>query len=91
MKELDETRIIRISGFLSVYVPPTPPPHPDDYKLDFPPGEPPEVHYFGVTENYWLVLREGKMPYMGGTKIFSEEDMAWLRSIEPKVEELLRN
>ena len=83
--QIDESRMFRGSSVLSVYVPPKPLPQPDDHKLDLPPGSPPEVHYDGVTANYWLVLREGRMPFMGGTKVFNEEQMSWLRSIEPMV------
>ena len=86
---LDESRLLRGPGMLAVYVPPKPPPQPDDYKLDHPPGFPPEVHYDGVTANYWVVLREGWMPFMGGKKVFNEAQMSWLRSVEPTVETII--
>ena len=86
----DESRMLRGPGTLAVYVPPKPPPKPEDTTKDFPPGDPPEVHYHGVTANYWSVLREGQMAYQGGTKVFSNEQMEWLRSIEEDVEALIR-
>jgi hypothetical protein len=57
-------------------------------KRDLPPGSPPEVHYFGVKENDW-VLREGKMPYLSGTKTFIEDEMNYLRGIEKHVEAIV--
>jgi len=87
--ELEQSRIFHGPGALEVYVPPNPPPHPDDYRRDFPPGEPPEVRYLGVTANYWMVLREGRMPFMSGTKVFTEDQMEWLRGIEKSVQEML--
>lgn len=86
---LDESRLIKGPGFVSVYVPPNPAPHPDDWKRDFPPGYPPEVHYHGVRANYWLVLREGSMPYNSWNHKFSDEVMEWLRSVQGKVEKIL--
>lgn len=88
-RPLDELRVFKEPHFLSVYVPPTPPPHPDDWKRDFPPGYPPEVHYNGVQANYWVVLCEGNMLFWGRDHKFSEDEMTWLRSIEQQVREML--
>lgn len=88
--EPDESRMLHGSGALAVYIPPKPPPKPEDITKDFPPGYPPEVHYYGVTANYWVVLREGRMAYLSGTKVFSDEQMQWLRSIKGDVEALIR-
>lgn len=87
---LDESRMIRGPGLLAVYVPPKPLPRPDDYKRDFPPGYPPEVHYDGVRANYWVVLDERQMPFMSGTKVFNDEQMAWLQSVKEVVERVMR-
>jgi hypothetical protein len=84
--DYDSSRLFKGPGLVEVYVPPKPPPHPDDVKRDFPPGSPPLVLYMGVEANYWLVLREGKMAYQGGEKVFASEVMDWLREIEPEVE-----
>jgi hypothetical protein len=74
---------------LRVRVPPKPEPSTAHLKLDFPPGDPPEVHYFEVTTNYWSVLTVGSMPYLGSTKVFSAEQMDWLRSLEARIDQLL--
>jgi hypothetical protein len=89
--QLDDLRLFRGPGLVEVYVPPKPPPKPEDIYLDFPPGEPPAVRYFGVSANYWVVLREGRMLYRGMTKVFDDEVMQWLREIEPEVERLLQS
>lgn len=80
-------RVFRGPGSLEVYVPPKPPPSPEDHKRDFPPGDPPEVRYLDVTANYWRVLHEA--PFMSGVHVFNREQVAWLRSIESDVEALL--
>jgi len=85
----DESRVFRGPRGVSVYVPPKPAPQPDDDKRDFPPSHPPEVYYDGAMENYWKVLQEGRMPYLHGTKVFTEEVMAWLHTIESDVEKLV--
>ena len=82
----DDPRLFKGPSLTQVYVPPKPAPHPDDMKRDFPPGTPPIIRYMGVEANYWKVLREGKMPYMHGYKVFSGEVMEWLRKIQPQVE-----
>ena len=87
---LDQSRVFRLRATLFVYIPPKPPPQPDDMLRDFPPGLPPEVHYNDVVENYWHVLRTGKMPYHDGEHHFSEADMEWLRAIEIDVESTMR-
>ena len=85
MDDIDPARVFEGPTGLSVYVP----------EIDFSdmtrdmPGVPPEVDYFGVKANYWVVLREDKMDYMGGEKRFTESEVAWLRSIRPQVENLL--
>lgn len=66
------------------------PPQPDDHKRDFPNQDPPEVHYRTVTANYWVCLRE-RQPYLDSMKAFTEEELAWLESIEPEVERLVAN
>jgi hypothetical protein len=86
-RPLDGKRLFRHSDYLQVYVPAVANDGPTD--SDFPPGEPPEIHYMGVTANYWLVLREGRMPYLGFAKQFNDEQMQWLRSIEMDVLKLL--
>jgi hypothetical protein len=88
-RECDESRLLRGPRALEVYVPPRPLSTPEDIRRDFPPGDPPEVHYLGVTANYWEVLREGRMPYWGGTKVFPDEVMQWLRGIREDVERLI--
>jgi hypothetical protein len=85
----DASRLFKGPGLVEVYVPPKPPPHPDDWKRDFPPGYPPVVRYDTVEANYWRVLEEGKMAYMHGEKVFSSEVMDWLRKIQPQVEAVL--
>ena len=87
--ESEEARTLHGPGALAVYVPPEPPPKPGDILKDFPPGFPPEVRYRGVTANYWVVLREGQMEYLGGTKTFNDEEMRWLRSVENDVEAII--
>lgn len=89
-RPIDPERVFEKTSLLSVYVPPKPEPKPGDWKLDFPPGFPPEVHYFDVKANYWIVLREREMPYGASSHKFNEEDMEWLRSIRSEVEKLLR-
>jgi hypothetical protein len=84
------SRLFNGPRFVEVYVFPRLPSHPDDIKRDLPPWRPPVVRYMGVEANYWLVLDEGKMPYMGAEKVFSPEVMDWLRQIEPDVEAELR-
>lgn len=88
---LDESRLFKRDSLLSVYVPPKPPPHPDDWKRDFPPGYPPEVHYNSVRANYWQVIESGEMLYMGYMKKFGADDLEWLRSLEGAIEEIWRN
>lgn len=92
MDEYDSAgRTIECRAGLKVLIPYLPPKRPDDYKRDIPPGYPPMVIYDGVRCNYWIVLREGEMPYMHGTHRFNDNDMEWLRSIEGQVEEMLHN
>lgn len=87
---LDESRLFKRNTLLSVYVPPKPPPHPDDWKRDFPPGYPPEVHYNTVRANYWRVIETGEMEYMGYMKKFNDSDLEWLRSLQDGIEVILR-
>lgn len=89
--KLDESRILCGPRGVSVYLPPRPPEQAGDLFRDFPPGDPPQIHYDTVAANYWVVLREGRMRHMGRTKIFSEEVMLWLRAIEEDIESLIRN
>jgi hypothetical protein len=88
MKTFDEARLLQ-GPAVTVYVPPTPPRRPEDMQQDVPPGDPPEVHYLGVSANYWRVLEEGKMPFFHGAKVFSDEQMNWLRGIQVDVVQLL--
>jgi hypothetical protein len=85
----EKDRVFKGPGKLSVYVPPLPATK-SDTPSDFPPGHPPEVYYDTVKANYWVVCRTGQMTYKGKTRVFTDDEMQWLKSIEDKVEELLR-
>ncbi len=88
---MDDSRWIRKNGALAVYVPPKGKQRPEDHERDFPPNAPPEVVYMDIHANYWRALREGNMPYLGGVKTFSVEQMSWLRSVEADVEKLMHS
>ena len=74
---------------MKVYIPPKPPFDRVTFYADLPNGSPPEVHYMGVSENYWIVLRQRKIRYMSSYVDFSDEQMNWLTSIKPEVENRL--
>ena len=86
--EADSSRLFTGPRTVQVYVPP-PVNKAGMILSDLPPGQPPVVQYMGVEATYWAALEEGSMPYAGGRKVFSEEVMDWMRSIEPAVERLL--
>jgi hypothetical protein len=89
---MDESRIIRSSGSMFVYVPPKPQRKPDDLRRDFPPGDPPQVHYVGRIANYWDVMQTGEMHVGGYNNVrLTTDQMDWLRSIENAVEKMLDN
>ena len=84
---MDESRVLRMPNSTSVFVfvPPKPPKRDGDYKLDFPPGDPPDFHWAGSVKNYWSVLIE----ITEDTSKLGTEMREWLQSIEPQVRQMM--
>lgn len=75
-----------------VYVPPPAKRNSANLRKDYPPGDPPELHYLGRVANYWEVLEDSSHSMgVGGFEIakLSSDQVAWLKAIEAKVREIM--
>ncbi len=89
-ESLDPSRIIKGPGSLWIYVPARRELKPGEKPPDFPPQDPPEVHYMDYVANYWSAIEEGFIELDDRRIALRPDAQQWLRSQEADVRKLQR-